>query len=371
MGTRGEVVIIGGGAVGCAVAYYLSQAGITATLVERERIGGQASGYSAGGLNPLQGLPPVLQPLAMAAFHLHLDLWQALPQLTSPEGRGSRITVVKVAMEEREIPALQAEMAPFTCTPGFHGQWLDRDTLRQEEPRLSAGVLGGIAVSGNGIVDSYQYTAILAAAAQQAGATVRTGTVRGLQQTQGRVTGVQVDDTVLPCDAVVVATGPWVQAVETWLGLLVPVTPLKGEILRLQLDGPPLAQEYASAEVHLFLRGDQVWCGATEEARGFDQAPSDTARRDLLARGVRLFPAIANATLVQHTACLRPVATDGLPILGQAPGWDNVYLATGGGKKGILLSPAMGKAIADLLSTGSTALDIAACTPHRFAVATA
>jgi glycine/D-amino acid oxidase-like deaminating enzyme len=80
---------------------------------------------------------------------------------------------------------------------------------------------------------------------------------------------------------------------------------------------------------------------------------------------------MANATLVQHTACLRPVTPDWLPIVGPAPGWDNVYLATGGEKKGILLSPGIGKAIAELIVAGSTPLDITPCTPQRFATVSA
>jgi glycine/D-amino acid oxidase-like deaminating enzyme len=82
-------------------------------------------------------------------------------------------------------------------------------------------------------------------------------------------------------------------------------------------------------------------------------------------------PALASASVVRHTACLRPVAPDGLPIIGRAPGWDNVYLATGGGKKGILLSPGIGEAIADLITAGETPLPIGAYAPGRFAPATA
>ena len=155
------------------------------------------------------------------------------------------------------------------------------------------------------------------------------------------------------------------------MGLSIPVTPLKGEILRMELPGPALAHDFASPEVTLFSRGSQVWCGATQEWCGFDKTPSATARRTLLSQAIQLLPAIASATLVQHTACLRPVTPDWLPIVGQAPGWENVYLATGGEKKGILLSPGIGKALADLLTTGSTSIDITPCTPQRFVAVSA
>jgi glycine/D-amino acid oxidase-like deaminating enzyme len=70
---------------------------------------------------------------------------------------------------------------------------------------------------------------------------------------------------------------------------------------------------------------------------------------------------------MKHTACLRPVTPDWLPVLGLAPGWDNVYLATGAGKKGILLSTGIGKSIADLMTTGETTLSIQGYAPERFA----
>ena len=367
----GDVVIVGGGAAGCAVAYYLGQAGVKATLVEREGIGLQASGYSAGGVNPLHGLAASMRPLAMASFELHLALWDELQQIAGRGCQGRIISTVKVAFDEADVSALQEELDTFAATPGFAAHWLDRAALRQLEPRLNPGVMRGVSLYGNGVVDSHLLTILLAEAARHYSATIRAGTVRGLQQSHRRVTGVVLDDGVLACDTVVLAMGPWAQEAEAWLGIAIPVTPLKGEILRMELQGPGLAHDFASPEVSLFSRGNQVWCGATQESCGFDKTPSAAARGALLAGAMHLLPAIAGATLVQHTACLRPVTPDWLPIVGQAPGWENVYLATGGEKKGILLSPGIGKAITDLITTGSTPLDITPCTPQRFVAVSA
>ena len=371
MPDMGEVVIVGGGAAGCAAAYYLGQAGVKATLIERAGIGMQASGYSAGGVNPLHGLAAPMRPLAMASFKLHLALWDELQQIAGRDCQGRMISTVKVAFDQADVPALQEELDIFAVAPGFSAYWLDRAALRQLEPRLNPGVMRGVYLYGNGVLDSHLLTVLLAEAAQHYGATIRADTVRGLQQSHGRVTGVVLDDGVLVCDTVVLAMGPWAQEAAAWLGLSIPVTPLKGEILRMELQGPGLAHDFASPDVSLFSRGNQVWCGATQEWCGFDKTPSATARRALLAGAIQLLPAIASATLVQHTACLRPVTPDWLPIVGQAPGWDNVYLATGGEKKGILLSPGIGKAIADLITTGSTPLDITPCTPQRFVAVSA
>ena len=110
------------------------------------------------------------------------------------------------------------------------------------------------------------------------------------------------------------------------------------------------------------------WCGSTEEWRGFNKELSDSARQSIVQGAVRLMPDLAQAKLALHTACLRPVTPDWLPIIGRAPGWNNVFLATGAGKKGILLSPGMGQATADLITRGSTSLSVGPCAPERFTV---
>jgi glycine oxidase len=262
---------------------------------------------------------------------------------------------------------LQELLEIYETTAGFTAHWLQPAALRELEPRIAPAAVRGLYVYGNGVVDSYLYTVLLAEAAQHYGTTVRTGNVRGLQQANGRATGVLLDNDTVACGQVVLAMGPWAGMAEAWLGFSTHVEPLKGEILRMQLPGPTLAHDFMSADILLCSRpGKQVWCASTEERCGFDQEPSASARQLLLQRAVRLMPAMAEATLVQHTACLRPVAPDWLPIIGRAPGWDNVYLATGGAKKGILLSSGIGKAVTDLITAGHTSLAIAPCAPERF-----
>ena len=147
----------------------------------------------------------------------------------------------------------------------------------------------------------------------------------------------------------------------------VPVEPYKGEILRTTLPSGPLSADFQGGGVSLNHREDgQVWVGATEENRGFDLEPSEEARATLMRGALRLMPAMADAEIVMHTACLRPLSPDWMPIVGLAPGWDNAYLATGAGKKGILLSPGIGKSIADLITDGHTDLPISGFGLDRF-----
>ena len=367
-----DVVIIGGGVAGCASAYYLSLAGAKVTIIEREGISSQASGFSAGGLNPLEGscIPGPLSALAMTSFKLHKELWGTLKNESSIDFQGRIISLTKVAFSEDEFPSLQESVSLFEDArdEGFSGEWLDRREILELEPRLSTRLIGGVRLYGNATLNSLSYTQALAEVAMKQGVTVRSGTARGVRVSSGIVQAVILNDGELECDQVVLAAGPWSREVEPWLDISLPVDPLKGEILRLQMDGPRLPSDFHGAGASLYPRQDGlVWCGTTEVNEGFNKEPTEAAKQTIWGAASELLPDLAGATLVKHTACLRPITPDYMPIVGRAPGWDNVFLATGAGKKGILLSPGMGKATADLITTGVTEVPLDHCGPERFA----
>ena len=99
---------------------------------------------------------------------------------------------------------------------------------------------------------------------------------------------------------------------------------------------------------------------------GFDAAPNAEGRESILNKVSRMVPNVRSMSVVKQVAGLRPVTPDGLPVIGQAPGWENAYLAMGGGRKGMLLSAGMGCAVADCIVAGATSLDIDRCSPSRF-----
>ena len=372
MAQSSEVVIVGGGVAGCATAYFLSLAGVKATVIEREGISSQASGFSAGGLNPLEGscIPGPLSALAMASFKLHKELWGSLRKETGIDFQSRIVSLTKVAFSEDEIPQLQESLGLFEDArlEGFSGEWLHRSEVLKVEPRLSEQLIGGVRLFGNATLNSLLYTQALAEAAQKNGATIRPGVARGVRLANGRVLSVILADGELACDQLVLAAGPWSREAEQWLDISVPVDPLKGEILRLEMHGPALAGDFNGAGASVYPRADGlVWCGTTEVDEGFNKEPTEAAKEKIWGAAKELMPELGHASLIKHTACLRPITPDYMPIVGRAPGWDNVYLATGAGKKGILLSPGMGKATADLITTGETDVPLEGCEPGRFA----
>ena len=365
-----DVAIIGGGAAGCAAAFYLAEAGLSATIIEREGVGSQASGYAAGGLNPVlgHGIPGPLAAFARQSFDMHLSLYPMLSELTGIDYQLVTLPEVRLTFDEAEVPAFEALADRLLRINGFAASMTEQWRIGKLEPRINNEFAGCVFTRGNYTLDSLGFTQALAAAARHSGAKVRPGTVRGLDVRGGQVRRVLLEDGELDCGEVVLAMGPWSRQAERWLDAYIPVDPLKGEILRMRLPGPPLKHEIVGEGAALYPKPDGlVWCGSSEDWRGFDRQPLTETRERILEGARRLLPSIVEATLVTHTACLRPVTPDWLPILGRVSGCRNAWLATGAGKKGILLAPGIGKAIADLIATDSTGLPIENFSPERFA----
>ena len=368
-----DVVIIGGGAAGCAAAYYLAMNGMKATVIEREGVASHASGYNAGGLNPLEGhgWPEPLQPMALQSFALHKELWNALPAETGIDYHGRITSILKVALDPEELPDLRETLETFDNAPepGFSAEWLEREDVLALEPRLTPEVMAGVRAVGNGALDGLEFTQALGKGAEKRGARVVSASVVGLRLGNNGVEAVVTDGEEIPCGALLIAAGPWCRTAEQWLDIAIPVDPLKGQIIRVRPDGPGLDYELIGGGSSMYAKTDGlIWCGSTEEDVGFDLTLTDEARDGIMEKAVRLMPALSGAEQVLHTACLRPVTPDWLPIVGQAPGWDNVYICTGGQKKGILLGPAMGKGIAEIMASGSTEISLDGCDPGRFGV---
>lgn len=366
-----DVAIVGGGAAGCAVAFYLAEAGFNSTIIEREGVASQASGYAAGGLNPLTGtgIPGPLADFAWESFQLHIDLYPRLLSLTEIDYQLRPTSEVMLSFNQSEGAELETLVERFTQTAGFTAAIADQPKVRQLDSRITGQFAGAVFKTGNYQVDSQEFTRALHAAACSSGrAAHRPGTVRGLEIRHDHANRVLLEDGEIDCGHVVLAMGPWSRLAEPWLNTYIPVDPLKGEILRMRLPDAPLEHDVSGGGASIYSKPDGLaWCGTTEDWRGFDRASLPETRERILAGVRRIVPAIDDAELVKHTACLRPVTPDWLPILGKAPGYQNAWLATGAGKKGILLAPAIGKSIADLIVKSETDLSIQGYAPERFA----
>jgi glycine oxidase len=364
-----DIVIVGGGLAGMTTAYYLAKSGVPSVVVERDAIGSHASGFAYGGLSPLSGfgIPGPMAEIALDGMRLHRELSKALLEETGIDVDFRVRSSLALAFTEADVGRLQAAL-PWQQQPGYTVRWLDGAEARRVEPRIADETLGATLIEGGGAVEPYRLVLALTRAAERLGVRVRHGRAIGLRRDGGRVTGVVLEREVLSCATAVLALGPWSAEASDWIGVPIDVRPLKGQILRLQAPGPPVTCSVGWGHHYATTKTDGLlWAGTTEEEAGFDEESTVAARDEIGAALLRMLPAMADAQVAQQTACLRPVASDGLLVLGGAPGIDHVYMATGGARKGILYGPAMGQAIADLVLGRKPRGALDAFAPGRFA----
>jgi len=321
---------------------------LTVTLIERDRIAAHASGRSAGNLNPLHATPPDLIPFALEAFRIHDEVRAELTRLGCAKYVARPVKRIHLGFEEADRTRLEETAGLFESSRGFSAAWLDSNDLRRMEPRLSPEARFGLLTEGCLSLDGCDFTHSLADGAIKLGATVLHDTVSGVAACGQRVTGVRTAKGAVACDDLILATGPWVSDTESWLGISLAVEPVKGEILLMRMrEGTP-RYDFTWKSTSLYRRREnEVWLGITMQKCGFDCTPTAEAKQSLLNRAARIMPAIRDAQLLDHIAALRPMTP--APLAARADGWENVYIANGGGSKGVLLSVGIARRIRDLL----------------------
>jgi len=363
-----NVVVLGAGVVGCAAAYYLAHYGANVTIVEREAVGSGASGFAVGLLNPLMGtgIPGPLAPLAEQTFQMHKELWPEIEQASGVDLQTREMPHLQLCFTDDEVRQARQDMARWNSSDGFSAEWLDPGQVCKLDPRISNLVTGAVLLRHIWILDSYRLTLALLQSAEALGATLIHGEASGIESNDGRITGVRVNDQTLACNAAVIALGPWSGQALTGMEHALPVAPLKGQILHLEAPAEPFRYHLAGPGQVAHKADGLVWIASTEEEAGFDVSLTQAARDRLMGRAIKMVPSLAELKLVRQTACIRPVTPDRQPIVGNVRNMSGAYLATGAEKKGILFGPLMGRAVADLVTTGETALPIESMSPERF-----
>jgi glycine oxidase len=345
-----DVLVVGGGAAGCAAAYYLAREGIPVSLFERGELAGQASGAAAGMLLPLAEAPGPgaflswsLRSLAMfAELAVELRERSGVDPEYEPSG----------ALHLAETDAAAARLALRARDLAAHGaEWLDAAALRGAEPQLAPGIRAALWSPREGHVRSPLLVRALAGAAAALGG--------------DRVVGVETSCGPRSGGAVVLCAGAWTPGLA---GFALPIEPLRGQILSLEAPRPPLRSIAVAEDVYLVPKRDgSVVVGASEERVGFDRRVTAAGMRVLLERAPRIAPALAGCTFRGGWAGLRPATPDGLPAIGRAPGVSGLLVAAGHTRNGVLLAPVTGRLVTDLVMGKALPEDAAAFSPERFA----
>ncbi len=350
-----DVAIIGGGVIGCSIAYYLVKQGIRSTVFEQRRVGSGASGATAGVIGPLQHIPPT----SRATLALGLRSLEMFPSLASelfeagidPEFRQNGILSVALTREQAE--ELKRNLT-WQADTGLGPRWLSSREVLDREPLINPAVLGAVFSPREGHLRGQRLVDALVHAASKLGASFVEGAeVTGLETQGRRVTGVRVGATAHPAGHTVLAAGPWSGVVGRWVPDQIPVRPVKGQRILLRSRGFLPACPVRSFAGYTLPQADgNILVGATRHEGEFDQDVTADAVARSIADATLAFPVLGKAKFIEARAGVRPGSPDSVPLIGPLPEWDGLSVASGHDAVGIMLSPGTAELVADYIRTG-------------------
>ena len=365
-----DVVVVGGGIIGCLTAYLLASRGLKVTVVEADSVGSHASGFAFGEMGALQGagIPDPLLGFSVWSLQRHHSLAKELKDLSGVDNQFRFCSRLKLAFEEEAVQSYHRDLEWQREVKDFKVAWLTPREVVEVEPLANPECLGAVYIQGVGTVEPYRLTLASAQAGEKLGVEMVLRRATGLLSQGDYCRGVKFEGGQIEAASVVLAMGPWSQQASSWCRADIPVTPLKGQILRLRQSAGAIQTSLYHSGSYVVSKPDGLtWAGTTAERVGFDEEITSQARDKIMGDLLKMAPSLSDAQLVQQTACLRPLSADGLPIVGKVPGWQNLYVGTGAGRNGILFSTGMSEGLADLILDGSSQVPgLAALDPARF-----
>jgi len=362
------IVVLGAGLIGLGIACELARRGEAVRVLDTGETGRGASWAGAG------MLAPGTEGVATGSFaDLCRDSLRRYPafvaRLRDEGGVDSRLRldgILDVAFDEPGELRLAARLRDERAT-GADVEFLDARRAREIEPGLAPNVRAAVLARGEGAVDNRRLGRALDAAARALGVRLETGVGSVALEADGRrALGVRTDLGFVGADVVVNALGAWAGALPgVPLEATVPVVPVKGQMLALAVPLGGLARTTWVPGAYLVPRDDgRLLIGATvEPAAGFDRRVTAGGIRMLLDAALAAVPGLAERSVAETWAGLRPGTPDDEPYLGPTA-LANYVVAAGHYRNGILLAPATAFGIADLL-LGVPRPDLAAFSPAR------
>jgi sarcosine oxidase subunit beta len=364
-----EIIVVGGGIVGCAAAYYLACRGKKVVLLEKSVIGGEASGRNGGGVRA-QCRDRRERPLAMASIKLWVGLEVELGFGIEYVQGGN----IRMATNEERMAALRRE-SEEELEDGLAVEMWDRDELRRRAPYLSEVFIGAKYCPTDGTANPILASKAFGWAARRAGVTVLTHTEAVSIATQGgrvrSVTGNDGDEEVLvETPRVVHAGGPWTPRLSQTLGMHVPIEPARS-VLALTQRMPPLFKEFISShDLSVYARqareGHIHIGGVGTPGRTFDQSMPEYVVARLAHGAAQMLPAVRGANILRSWAGTLEVTPDKVPIIDPIAAIEGYILASGFSGHGFCLGPIAGKLISELIVDGEPSLSLREFRLSRF-----
>ena len=370
MARPSDIIVVGAGIVGAAVAYELARRGVEVRIVDERTVGMGATQASAGVLAPYIEAREDSAFLSLTVRSLEL-FDEFIPRVSADSGIQvpyKRTGTIDIAASAEDMRAIEANAA-LLAGRGVNAVMLDASGVRAEEPQVSADAVGGLLIETHGFVAAGELTRALVAAARARGAQlVEQSRVERIATTKDGAV-VETSRGSLRAGAVVFAPGSWAGRIPVDGVKAIPVRPVRGQLMSLAWSGPPLRRVTWSSRCYMVPWDDgTLLLGATVEEAGFDERATVAGVRDLLDAACEIVPQAWSAGFRGARVGLRPATSDGLPIIGASSAVPNLVYATGHYRNGVLLAPLTAMLVADAMLESRIDPLLAAVDPARFGV---
>lgn len=378
-----DAVIIGGGIIGCSIAFRLAQAKVKVCVLDRGEPGAEATSAAAGMLAP-QGetvAPDAFFDLGAASRDLYPKFVAEIEELSGQDVGYCRDGELLVARDDEEGRALD-EIYKGQTDYGLPLEKLSGDDVRRHLPGASPEIRSGLFVAGDHRLDNERLARALVEACRRLGVTFCAQTavtriivdsrLRGNDRPAGRVESVEARAGVgggsltFRGDRFVLAAGSWSGELMAPLGVRAPLRPCRGQII--EFEAPSEFPLVVRAGHHYLVPRShrRVLAGTTMEYFGFEKEVTGEGLRSIIEGISQMAPMVKEFRFRRAWAGFRPDTPDHLPILGLG-NYENLVFATGHFRNGILMAPITAQLISELILSGSTSRPIEAYRPSRFA----
>ena len=353
-----DFIVVGSGIIGSMVAYRLVTHGFSVMLMDQGPPGGQASRAAAGILSPSAESGPSLPflDLLQKSFERYPDLIAEIEEASQMIVDYKQTGVIQAALNDEEAERLQSLYR--WQKEQIRLEWVNREQLKELEPDMGH-AQAAVYAPKEMQVHAPKLVQALVRAGHLAGMKSQFGTVvqRFFTSQSGCVTGVcTTQGNFWARRAVIVATGSWAGSLMATLdgSFGLPVRPIRGQVLSLTGDDLPIRHIVFAHRRYVVPKPDgRLIVGATEDDVGFDDRVS-AAGVALLTQSFDYFgPRVRQMNWQKVWAGLRPMAQDGLPVLGPWPGRPGLFVTSGHFRNGVLLAAVTGEIVLEWALEGT------------------
>jgi len=379
-----DAVVIGGGLIGAAVAYYLSKENVSVTVLERSGVASGTSGACSGKIWFSTKKPGLHLELALVSSELHRQIVNELEYAIEQYDEGEML-LVETETELRFMQGFVKEQKEA----GIEIRFLTKREIKEMQPFLATDRLAAVTYSPMGkTINPMSLNFGLLKQAEKKGAIIlRDTVVENIRMVSSRVEAVLTNCGEIETNYVVNAAGVYAPEIGKMVGLKVPVTPIRGQIMVTEAVAPIIRVPTLEARYLAFKRNPNlspksekvdVTCGlsqnpkgnvyiaVTKEFVGLNNETTPLGMSMIARRALDFFPGLSPVKVIRSYAGLRPYTPDGLPIMGTVPGTEGFIMAAGHGGDGVTLAPVTGKLISELIIQGKPSICIDELSLARF-----